>query len=165
MLNNPEQMDKLYSFEHIRKYHDAMLFGASQSRAILTNNYYVEVRKFLDDRKKEVASAKKEGKTDESAAEAFSFPLYTQLCTWFLQNGSIFEWCFMIMQWNCMARSTSIDDIGFRNLHKHTDSIVAKYDQTKKDKAGDKCTDKNLCANPENPCTCLFFGSWNMCSN
>ena len=61
------------------------------------------------------------------------------------------------MQWNCMARSISIDDLGFRNIHKNCDSIACKYDQTKKDKAGDKCNDKNLHANPENPNVCLFL--------
>ena len=56
-----------------------------------------------------------------------------------------------------MARSITIDDLGFRNIHKNLDSIVCNYDQTKKDKAGDKCADKNLHANPENPNICLFL--------
>jgi len=56
-----------------------------------------------------------------------------------------------------MARSISIDDLGFRNFHKNCDSIVCKYDQIKKNRAGEKCTDKNLYANPENPNICLFL--------
>ena len=105
--------------------------------------YYVEVRKFLDNYKKEVVWAKKDSKTDESAAEQFSFPLCIFLATLFLKEGYIFEWCFMLMQWNCVARSISIDNIGFRNIHKNCYSIACKYDQTKKDKSRDKCAEKN----------------------
>ena len=86
ILNNPNRDVKLCSFEHVRKYHDAMLFGASQDNAILSSTYCIEMRKFLDDYKKEVASAKKEGKTDESAAEPFAFPSRALLATWFLKN-------------------------------------------------------------------------------
>ena len=56
-----------------------------------------------------------------------------------------------------MARSISIDDLSFRNFHKNCNSIVCKYDQIKKDKAREKCTDKNLYANPENLNICLFL--------
>ena len=115
------------------------------------------MRKFLDNCKKEVASAKKDGKTDESAAEPFLFPSYILLATWFLKKVCIFELGFILIQWNCIARSISIDDLGFRNIHKNLNSIVCKYDQRKKDKAGDKCTDKNLCANHKNPNICLFL--------
>ena len=54
ILNNPNREIKLYSFEYIWKYHDAILFGASQANAILSSTYYIEMRKFLDNYKKEV---------------------------------------------------------------------------------------------------------------
>ena len=63
----------------------------------------------------------------------------------------------MLMQWNCMARSILIGDISFRNIHKNYNSIVCKYDQTKKDKAEDKCAEKNLHANSKNPNICSFL--------
>ena len=106
---------------------------------------------------KEVASAKKDSKRDKSTAELSAFPLCAFLATLFLKEGCIFEWCFMSMQWNCMARSISIDDIGFRNIHKNCNSIACKYDSTKKDKAEDKCVEKNLHTNPKNPNICLFL--------
>ena len=61
------------------------------------------------------------------------------------------------MQQNYVARSISIDNLSFRNSHNNYDLIVCKYNQTKKDKAGDKGTDKNLHTNPENPSMCLFL--------
>ena len=56
----------------------------------MRSTYYVEMRKFLDNYKKDAASAKKDGKTDESAAELFTFPLYAFLVTLFLKEGYIF---------------------------------------------------------------------------
>ena len=56
-----------------------------------------------------------------------------------------------------MARSTNIDDIGFRNLKKNADSILCKHDDTKMDKSGEKCSNKNLHCNPTNPHTRLFL--------
>ena len=53
------QEDKIMSFDHIRKYHDAILFGANERNVILSNEYYISIRKHL------VAASKKEGNIDE----------------------------------------------------------------------------------------------------
>ena len=68
-----------------------MLFGASQANAILSSTYCIEMKKFLDNCKKEVVSAKKDDKTDESAAEPFAFLLHALLATWFLKKGCVFS--------------------------------------------------------------------------
>ena len=56
---NPDMKDKIFSFEHVRNHHDAILFGARQRNAISCNSYHVEMRTFLDDYKKEVAYGNK----------------------------------------------------------------------------------------------------------
>jgi hypothetical protein len=51
-----------------------------------------------------------------------------------------------------MARSASIDPLGFHNFSKGVDSIVFKYDDSKTDNAGEKVSpNKNIFANPLNP--------------
>ena len=55
---NPEMKEKIFSFEHVRKCHDAILFGGIKRNAMLCNSYYVEMRKFIDNCKKEVAYGK-----------------------------------------------------------------------------------------------------------
>ena len=87
---NPEMKDKFFSFEYIRKYHDAILFSTSQRKIISCNTYYIEMRKFLDNYKKEIAYGKKKGMTDKNATAPFTFPLYIKLSTWFLENGMTF---------------------------------------------------------------------------
>ena len=59
--------------------------------------------------------------------------------------------------WNCMARSINLDDIGFRNLKKTNDSMQCRHDDTKMDKAGEKCSNKNFLENHKNPSACLFL--------
>ena len=55
-----------------------------------------------------------------------------------------------------MARSISIDHIGFVNMKRGTDSIIVKYDEKKSNKAGEKWTNKNIYANPTDPSICFL---------
>ena len=55
-----------------------------------------------------------------------------------------------------MARSISIDHLGFTNMKRGTDSIIVKYNETKSDKAGEKCTNKIVYSNPTDPSICYF---------
>ena len=47
------------SYEHICKFHNAMLFGASEKGVTLPGTYLIEMKKFPDNYKKEVASKKR----------------------------------------------------------------------------------------------------------
>ena len=49
------------SFEHICKYYDVVLFGASERGVTLPGTYQIEMKNFVDDYKKEVAENKKKG--------------------------------------------------------------------------------------------------------
>ena len=49
-----------YSYSHIRKYHDAILFGSHRARVPLPEIYEMEMTGYLDSIKKEKTSAKKE---------------------------------------------------------------------------------------------------------
>ena len=50
-------------------------------KVILYNTYYVEMRKFLDNYKKEIAYSKKKDITNKNATELFTFLLYIKLST------------------------------------------------------------------------------------
>jgi hypothetical protein len=52
--------------------------------------------------------------------------------------------------------SISIDCLVFHNFKSGADSIIAKYDETKVDKTGEKCTNKNIYGNPFQPNICFF---------
>ena len=48
-----------YSYSHIRKYHDAILFGSHRAKVPLPEIYEIEMVDFLDSTKKEKTCAKK----------------------------------------------------------------------------------------------------------
>ena len=46
--NSPTDPLKQYSFDHLRKYHDAIFFGANRARVRLPAGYGQEMKAFLD---------------------------------------------------------------------------------------------------------------------
>ena len=43
LQRNPDRKDRIISFERIRKFHDASLFGASERGVSLPSNYIIEI--------------------------------------------------------------------------------------------------------------------------
>ena len=64
------------SFDHIYRFHDATLFGASENEVTLPVTNLIEMKKFLDNYKKEIAFKKKEGAIDESYTNPLTSLLY-----------------------------------------------------------------------------------------
>ena len=46
--------------------------------------------------------------------------------------------------------------MGFTNMERGTDSIIVKYNETKSEKSGEKCSNKNIYANPTDPSICCL---------
>ena len=145
-----------YSYDHLRKYKDAILFGAKRARCSLPTNYDSEMDPFMQSLKKENQSKKKLGQVTEKEADPISFPLYRHICNTALAEGDIFVWCFTVLQWNCIARSINIGNLRFNCLSVGQDSIIVKYWDTKKDKTGEKTCPKNCYANPTDSNVCFF---------
>ena len=125
----------------------------------LPSGYRRELKLFLDGYQKVHASKKQDGLVTEREADAIPFPLYDQICGWAVTIGNIFLWTWTILQWNCVARSSSIDPLGFHNLTMGaSDSVRIMYDKSKADRKGEKVTPKNLYANPFRPQICPFVG-------
>ena len=68
---------------------NTILFRSKQAKKIIPNLYYIEMKKFLNNYKK-VTSAKKEKKIDKQESNLFTFPLFTLLCSLFLEASYIF---------------------------------------------------------------------------
>ena len=60
------------------------------------------------------------------------------------------------MQWSCMARSISIDDLTFAQVALGTDSLVVEYIDLKADQKGERTSPKNCYANPFDYRVCIF---------
>jgi hypothetical protein len=105
-----------YSFSHLRKFYDAILFGSFRAKIALPPQYEMEMKSFIDSLKKEKVKAKKRGETDERESDPIPYELYRKLCKYAIDMGNMFVWAFTVTQWACMARSISIDDMTFANF-------------------------------------------------
>ena len=111
---------------------------------------------YLDSAKKEKTGAKKRGELDEKEADPISFELYRLLCKLAIKSGNIFLWAFTVMQWSCMARSISIDDLTFGRISLGTDLLIVEYVDSKADQKGERTSPKNCYANPFEYQVCIF---------
>ena len=93
LQRNPYCRGRIMNFEPIRKFHDVLHFGASTRGISLSSNFI-----------------------DVSNTDPFKFHLYNLVANWFLNEGKILNWIFIIYQWNCMDRSISIYHQVFSNL-------------------------------------------------
>ncbi|KAI2510970.1 hypothetical protein MHU86_3442 [Fragilaria crotonensis] len=149
---------KTTSHGHIRKYHDAILYGAEKVKERLPTEYYEEIDKFLHALKKECAKAKAEGNLDEREADPISWGLFRIILEWALSENNVFAWVFTLLQWNCMARSINIGVLGFHNFRLGEDNIICRYDKHKSDQTGETAHDKHLFANPFDGLVNLYLG-------
>lgn len=150
---------KEYSYDHIRKYHDAILYCAAIAKLQLPPPYRSSMKAYLENMKKEKATAKIGGKTDEQEADPIPFVLYKDICQWSLESGNLMLWTYTITQWNCMGRSCNIAPLGFRNISRKeaNDSIAIKYEMNKQDQTGVNTSPKNCYANPFEPAVCIML--------
>ena len=99
-----EKTGKTRSYTHIRKFYDAILFGAREQGTSLPGeplDFHTTVENYLRSFRKENIVAKKRGDVEEIDADPMPFALYVALCTWCEESGDIFSWCYMmIILWN-----------------------------------------------------------------
>jgi len=150
----------LKSLIDIRKYKDAVYFGADIRNEKCSTIFQNSVKSFLEGYKKELNKDKKEGKVKDHAADPITLPVYKLLLKWAIEGNNLMVWFWTLCQWNFMARSASIDVRAKRNFKLGIDSIRGKYDDTKTDKAGERLSEKNLYANPFDWTMCWWTGVW-----
>ena len=159
---NADGTGKTRSHVHVRKFHDAILFGAREQSVKLDDQYKLHLKKYLASFRKESRVATGTGQTDIERADPMNFDLYTALCTWYVDEGCVYNWLYQILLWNCVGRSASVDPLGLHNFRLGTDSIIITYDRSKSDMGGERVHPKNCYANPYNPYICSFLamGVW-----
>jgi hypothetical protein len=154
---NNEEKAMFRSNSDFRKYHHAIIFGAREAKVILSQEHHGTVGEFVQAYKKEAVKKKSAGLLmDERDSDPITFIFFQKICEWALASNNIFLWVFGLLQWNCMARSVSIDPLGFHNFKIGTDSLKCTYDNSKSDQSGEKVSPKNIYANPLKPVLCVF---------
>ena len=148
--------DIQYGYVHMRKYHNAIQFGAKRAGVALPQEYCFQMQHFLSSLKREKTNAKKEGKVEEKEADPITFSLYVNICQYAIEVGDLFLWAYTVCQWNCMARSINMDNLSFSQFSLGMDSVIIEYFDNKADQAGEKTVPKNCYANPFNMSICIF---------
>jgi hypothetical protein len=149
---------KLVGYDQLRKFRDAVLWGSKIAGQLLPSDFFTKSETYLIAFRRKFAQAKKVGNVEEQATDPIPIPVYRFLLRRSIETNNIFAWTWTLLQWNCMARSASIDCLGFHNFSLGTDSLVVKYDDSKADKAGEKLSEKNLYANPLDWTMCPWLG-------
>ena len=126
-----KQKGNYTSVIHMRKYRDALVWGAKIAGEQLSDELYTEYDRFIAAYKKEFIKATKEGKTEQNSCDPIPFLVYKLILKWAIQSGNIFVWFWTLSQWNCMARLANINPLMFHNFSVGPDSIVVTYDDTR----------------------------------
>ena len=114
MSSKKERPDgKHYGFDHVRKYHDAVLYCAKMAEVQLPSDYLFQMNAYKDTMKKEFTIVKGEGKMEEHEADPIPFSLYEDMNMWAIEAGSVSTWAFSALQWNCIGRTVNISPLGF----------------------------------------------------
>ena len=164
MSTKTKSNGKIKGYQDMRKYKDAIMWGANVSGERLPISFYEEFDKFLGSYKKIFIKAKKDGDVDEREADPIPVSLYQMILRWSIEENNMFCWFWSLAQWNCMARCASIDPLAFHNFKVGQDSIVCKYDDSKADKSGDRLSEKNIYANPFEWTQCFWTGMGIFCA-
>ena len=148
---------KTMSYDNIRKYFDAIQYGASEVDQLLPVSFYGAKDKYLQAFRKQVAKAKSTGDVEEHEADPIPFGLYVQICRWAIKMGNIMLWVWTVLQWNLLARSVNVEPLCFHNIRVFEDTLQIKYDKNKSDPTGENTKPKHVYANPSNPTICSFL--------
>ena len=93
---NADGTGKTRSFVHVRKFNDAILFGAREQSVKLDDQYKLHMKKYLGSFRKESKVATGTGQSDLEQSDPMSFDLYTALCTWYVDEGDVFNWAYQV---------------------------------------------------------------------
>jgi len=149
---------KIKSFDDIRKYKDAIQWGAATCHERLPTTFYVEIEKYLKSYRRVTQAAKKRGEMEDQGSDPIPVSLYQLILRWSIEANNIFLWFWTLTQWACMARCSNVDPLGFHNFKLGSDSIICKYDDAKADKEGEKLSEKNIYSNPFDYQVCWWTG-------
>lgn len=143
------------SYVDLRKYSDAIKWGADRAKQVLSPEYCAGMASYLDTLRKENTEKKGDGQLDEKEADPISFPFMRSICNHAIKLGWITLWTWTVLQWHCMSRSVNIGKLTFSSFKVGIDSIIVTFNSTKTDQTGDKVSPKNCYANPFNFHLCV----------
>jgi len=140
-------------------YRSALAHLYRVSNIVMPNAMAKQLSQFMGGIKRTIAKEKKEmgTKTDEGK-EKMSFEVYEKICEVLLKSGtveSIFTHCFLVLEWNLMARADNICFTHINHITWDDDSLVFYFMMSKGDQEGVNSKEPwHVYSNPTNPYIC-----------
>ena len=94
---------KIKSVTDIRKYKDAIMWGAEMKNQLLPLTFYSQIENFEGSYKKEVSNERSKGNVEKETCNPIPYTLYHLVLNWALDANNIFVWFWTLCQWHCMA--------------------------------------------------------------
>ena len=85
-----------------------------------------------------------------NAKESLSFTDYEKLVGQLFQDGKLFLWQMLVLQWNLIARVNNVGTLMWTSLGWQDDHLTITFPRTKKDQLGSRSLTIRLFANPGN---------------
>ena len=149
-------MVSILMYENCRS---ALMHLYRMSKYEVEEEFDTKLKQFMNGMKRTLQQQKViHGDDFHEGKRKMSFEVYEKMCELFLKEESkeyLFAHCFLVLEWNLMARSENVVDCHVSHIYWSNDSLVFHFAKTKSDQTG-KNTDQvwHVYATPENPCTC-----------
>jgi hypothetical protein len=169
------------AFQTIRGYKSALVWYYTGNGAEIPSEQNIALESFLQGYKRKIATMKDEGQMAVfEGKHHLTFKGYNLLAKKFFHltpqssnnntsnnnninrnnkshnswNQMLFSWCFLLLQWNLIARSASVASIKLEHISWQNDSLIISIPKHKGDQAGAQCFPRHVYANPLNPVIC-----------
>ena len=157
-LTDKKHAAKPAAFSTIRLYKSALVWYYKEHGLPLPADANQRVEMVLDGYQRKVAVWKLEGKMPVFEGKLhLTFEGYRLLARAFFKSSSsqmLFAWPYLVMQWNLMARATSVASLMMEHVSWETDALIVSLPKHKGDQEGTKCYPKHLYANAVDPFIC-----------
>ena len=121
-------------------YQSALAHLYCVSNIVMPDAMAKKISQFMGGIKRTIAKEKQAmGKKNDEGKEKMSFEVYQQICKLLLTSGtteSIFTHCFLVLEWNLMARSDNICVTHINHITWDDDSLVFYFMKSKGDQEG-----------------------------
>ena len=151
--------EKNAAISTIRLYKSALLWYYKEQKLIMDPLVNQGIETLLKGYQRRVADRKSRGEMPTFEGKYhLTYDGYCLLATALFKmepfNQMLFGWPFLILQWNLIARSATVDAMMMEHVAWESDSLLISTPKSKSDQEGAKCFARHLYANPLNPIIC-----------
>ena len=158
-LINTKYNDKPASLSTVRMYKSALVWLYKEKKIVMQPAVNQGIESLLTGYKRQVANFKQAGKLPITEGKHYlPFQGYRALAhalfTAASFNDMLFGWPYLVLQWNLIARTSSVSTMMMQHVAWEADSLLISIPKHKGDQEGATCFARHLYANPSDPIIC-----------